>query len=91
MASSINLSQDATSEALVIDGRPQAGQLQAEHRRPHSLQAHADPYPQALDSQPDLVVISYPQVPADGKPDIAEMTFSVQQLQPPPPMCRWGS
>ena len=33
----------------------------------------ADPFPQALDAEPDHMVASLPQVAADSKPKLAEM------------------
>jgi hypothetical protein len=37
--------------------------------------APADPHPQVLESEPDLLVISYPQVPDDSKQDLADHQF----------------
>ena len=48
----------------------------------------ADPHPQVLESEPDLLVISYPQVPDDSKQDLADHQFVSPQtvvLQAPVP------
>ena len=41
-----------------------------------------EPFPQALDDPPDMLVASLPQVPDDSKPKLAE-TFGVVTLPPP--------
>jgi hypothetical protein len=55
----MNFSTDPATSMLVIDGRPEPRQSQAtETRKPPAPQSHADPYPQQLDSTPDLLLIS---------------------------------
>ena len=42
---------------------------------PKSKGLSAHPYPQVLESEPDLLVIAYPQVPDDSKQDLADHQF----------------
>ena len=59
MQASINFSTDPASSTLIIEGRPQPRQPHSvESRKPPASQVHGDPYPQALDSKPDFLVIS---------------------------------
>ena len=87
----LNLSMDARDpNRLYIDGRPPPRQLQPQGDPSRSRQSHpkgSSPFPQALDNQPDLLVISYPQVPEDSKPTIAETIFSTPMSAPP--LGRW--
>ena len=91
----MNLSQDAQfPNRLYVDGQPpvmppppQAGPP----RRPTSLATHGDPFPQVLNSQPDLLVITYPQVRDDSKPPIAETVSSTADALSAPPLGRWRS
>ena len=87
----LNLSLDAQDPSqLYIEGRPpprpQPPQGECS-RKPASL---PDPFPQALESLPDMAFISYPQVPDDSKPSIAETNFSSESMSAPP-LGRWRS
>ena len=46
-----------------------------------------EPYPQVLEGGPDMLVISYPQVPDDSKQELADHQFFSSLLHVEPP---WG-
>ena len=73
---------------LNIDGQlPKQQTSTAPAKRATTTQKKSEPYPQALDGQPDHVVVTLPQVADDSKPKLAE---SLGVLQLPPPMLSTG-
>ena len=80
-ATRLTIGRDSAN-VLCIDGAmPERGGPPKPKQRGGAA-ARADPFPQALDAQPDNLVASLPQVAADSKPKLAE-TVGVMKLPPP--------
>ena len=82
----LTFSVDPESSALIIDGRPPPArrappaQMMTTQRAQSTAPQHGDPFPQALDGKPDLLVIAYPQVPSDSKAAVVEGPVDGAQL-----------
>jgi len=91
MSNALTFSVSANNH-LIIEGRLQSQQPQRSTSKPRAPPSASDPFPQAqatFESTPDVKVMSYAQVPPDGKPATSEMV-AAQSMSSPPPMCRWG-